>query len=82
MNAILIGMKLLVMVASMERRINLKRALQSHPTIDTMEGSACCLLCGTLEDPFVGCEHRADMLFRSMEESITELRKVHVDELD
>lgn len=43
------------------------RDMQSHEVIDTIEGSACCLLCGTLEDPFVGCEHRQDMLFASME---------------
>jgi hypothetical protein len=43
------------------------RELQSHYIIDEMEGSACCLLCGTLEDPFVGCEHKAQMLYDSME---------------
>jgi hypothetical protein len=43
------------------------REMQSHPIIDEMEGSACCLLCGTLEDPFAGCAHKQDMLFASME---------------
>jgi hypothetical protein len=43
------------------------REMQSHYVIDEIQGSACCLLCGTLEDPFVGCEHKAQMLYDSME---------------
>lgn len=42
------------------------KSIESHEIIDTMEGSACCLLCGTLEDPFVGCEHKQEMLYMSM----------------
>lgn len=50
------------------------RQMQSHPQIDGMEGAACCLMCGTLEDPFVGCEHNSDILFREMEQMEQTLR--------
>lgn len=58
------------------------RDMQSHEVIDTIEGSACCLLCGTLEDPFVGCEHRQDMLFASMEGKSVLEYKLKQGELD
>jgi hypothetical protein len=57
------------------------RAMQSHPIIDTMVGSACCLLCGTLEDPFVGCSHQQDLLFESMLSVKTSMVMVDIDKL-
>lgn len=42
------------------------KSIESHEVIDTIQGSACCLLCGTLEDPFVGCEHNQYLLELSM----------------
>lgn len=58
------------------------RQLQSHPQIDSMEGAACCLMCGTLEDPFVGCEHNAHILFRELEQMERQVVQLHTGGAD
>lgn len=39
--------------------------MESHPIIDGMKESVCCLKCRTLSDPFVGCVCNQELLRKS-----------------